>query len=97
MPCSKQARRNRSPCSNVWHTAWHVLTKQVADCHSDPVRVARKLLRWAQTRGTASRLGLPRLTFVRAYLDRLQLGQEFTTLEAGSTIYTLPPSQISSA
>jgi transposase len=76
---------------------WHVLTKQVADCHADPVRVARKLWRWAQKHGTASRLGLPRLTFVRAYLDRLQLGQELTLLEAGSTTYTLPPSQMSSA
>lgn len=76
---------------------WHVLTKQVADRHADPVRVARKLWRWAQARGTASRLGLPRLTFVRTYLDRLQLGQELTTLEAGSTTYTLPPSQFSSA
>lgn len=78
-------------------TIWHVLTKQVADCHADPVRVARKLWHWAQKHGTASRLGLPRLTFVRAYLDRLQLGQELTLLEAGSTTYTLPPSQISSA
>lgn len=76
---------------------WHVLTKQVADCHADPVRVARKLWRWAQKHGTASRLGLPRLTFVRAYLDRLQLGQELTMLESGSTTYTLPPSHIHSA
>jgi transposase len=76
---------------------WHVLTKQVADRHADPVRVARKLWRWAQKHGTASRLGLPRLTFVRTYLDRLQLGQELTMLEAGSTTYTLPPSQMSSA
>ena len=76
---------------------WHVLTKQAADCHADPVRVARKLWRWAQKHGTASHVGLPRLTFVRAYLDRLQLGQELTTLESGSTTYTLPPSQINSA
>jgi transposase len=76
---------------------WHVLTKQVADCHADPVRIARKLWRWAQKHGTASHLGLPRLTFVRAYLDRLQLGQELTTLESGSTTYALPPSHINSA
>lgn len=76
---------------------WHVLTKQVADCHADPVRVARKLWRWAQKHGTASRLGVPRLMFVRAYLDRLQLGQDLTTLEAGRTTYVLPPTQISSA
>lgn len=76
---------------------WHVLTKQAADCHADPVRVARKLWRWAQKHGTASHVGLPRLTFVRAYLDRLQLGQELTTLESGSTTYTLPPSHINSA
>ena len=76
---------------------WHVLTKQVADCPADPVRVARTLWRWAQKHSTASRLGLPRLTFVRAYLDRLQVGQELTMLESGSTTYALPPSQIKSA
>ena len=76
---------------------WHVLTKQVADCHADPVRVARKLWRWAQLHGTATGLGMSRLAFVRAYLDRLQLGQDLTTLEAGRTTYSLPPTQLSSA
>jgi hypothetical protein len=75
----------------------HVLTKQAADRHADPVRAARKLWNEAQRHGTDLRLGLPRLTFVRAYLDHLQVGQVFTLLEAGSTTYTLPPSHINSA
>src|SRR5262245_56608095 len=72
---------------------WHVLTKQVADGHADPIRVARKLWHWAQKHRTASRLGMPRLAFVRTYLDRLQVGQDLTTLEAGRTTYMLPPTR----
>jgi hypothetical protein len=50
---------------------WHVLTKQVADRHAEPERIARKLWRWAKTHGAASTLGMSRMVFVRRYLARL--------------------------
>ncbi len=52
---------------------WHVLTKQVVDCHADVAMVTRKLQRWGKQHGLATQLGLSSGAFARLYLRRLGL------------------------
>ncbi len=70
---------------------WHVLCKREADRHADPRAVARRLMRWGAYYGVASSLGLPRTTFVRRELDRLQIGQSLETLRFSGRLNRLPP------
>lgn len=52
---------------------WHVLTKQVGDCHADVAMVTRKLQRWGKQHGLATQLGLSSGAFARLYLRHLGL------------------------
>jgi transposase len=71
---------------------WHVLTKQVADRHADPVKVAHKFWRWGKTANVMDGWGISRSQFVRRYLDRLHVGQDLTALSYGGQHILLPPS-----
>jgi transposase len=72
-------------------TVWHVLTKQVADKHAEPLRVARKLMNIAYGLGKANRP--PDQTpaaYIRAQLDRLQIGQGLSEIPCGAKKKKLP-------
>jgi transposase len=71
---------------------WHVLSKQEADRHADQERVARAIMEWARNKSTATRLGLPRLQFVRRELDRLGIGTEMDSFILGGRTFHLPKS-----
>jgi transposase len=76
---------------------WHILTKQAADRHADPQRVARKYLQTAYTLGRSQRpAGQSAPAFVRQQLDRLGIGQDLTQVEWRSRKrpVPLPPSQL---
>lgn len=62
---------------------WHVLAERAADRHSDPVRVATKLLRWSQKLTEEERGGLTTRQFVRYGLMRLRLGDDLTGFTYG--------------
>jgi transposase len=62
---------------------WHVLTKQVGDCHADVAMVTRKLQRWGKQHGLATQHGLRSGAFARQHLRRL--GLDDTWKEGGET------------
>ena len=70
---------------------WHVLTKQVADKHAEPLRVARKLMNIAYDLGKAK---LPAnqtpAAYIRTQLDRLQIGQSLANIPCGAKKKPLP-------
>jgi len=75
---------------------WHVLTKQVADRHAEPARVARKLTQYAYRLGQANRpLGQTAGAWVRTHLDRLGIGRELDAVPWGpGRKVPLPPSTL---
>ena len=77
---------------------WHILSKQVPDCHAEPTRVARKFLDYAYRLGKAHRLpGQTPAAYARAQLDRLSLGAELTVIPRGEhRAIPLPPSSLES-
>ena len=73
---------------------WHVLTKQVADCHADPVRVAGTFLRWTQRPRPATSPRLERRAFVRQRLDQVGVGADLERFTYGGQVYILPPTRM---
>ncbi len=77
---------------------WHVLTEETADRFAEPELVARKLLAHAERLGCANRpAGQSRAAYVRAQLDRLQLGRELESVPRGQRTVKLPPSSLAPA
>jgi hypothetical protein len=75
---------------------WHVLSEAVADRFAEPQRVARAFLRHIYHLGKDRRPdGQSPAAYVRAQLDRLQLGGELTAIEWGNRQVRLPPSGLS--
>ncbi len=74
---------------------WHTLTKETADRHADPERVARKLMQHAYKLGRSNRRpGQSTGQYVREQLDRLGIGQELTGIRWGKRFIPLPPSSL---
>jgi len=77
---------------------WHVLTKQSADRFAESDRVARKLAQFSARLGKANRPNRQTTAqYVRAQLDRLELGSELSSIQLGKKIsLNLPPAQAAS-
>lgn len=77
-------------------SAWHVLSRKVADRFTEPEAVAQKLLKFAYKVGKKNRPdGQSAAQFVRQRLDALQLGSELTSISWGSKKpIPLPPSAL---
>jgi transposase len=76
---------------------WHVLTKHSADRFAEPERVARKFVQFSGRLGKANRpAGQTTAQYVRAQLDRLELGSELNSLKlVKQTSIGLPPAHAS--
>ncbi len=70
---------------------WHVLTKQAADCHADPVRVAGTFLRWTHQKRPATSPRLEPRAFVRQMLDQVGVGAEVERLSYGAKLMCYHP------
>lgn len=78
-------------------TVWHVLTKNVADKHADPVRVARKYMQYTYYLGKANRqTGQKSAEYVREQLDRLGIDTDLKEIPWGvkKPPVLLPPSKL---
>ena len=74
---------------------WHVLSKRQADRYADPEAVARSFMRWSELHHLARSHGVPRIEFVRARLDRLDMCQHVTSFRAnGRTHYLTEPASV---
>lgn len=78
-------------------TVWYVLTKNVADKHANPERVARKYMQYAYYLGKANRpAGQSSAEYVREQLDRLEIGKDLREIPWGmkKPPLSLPPSKL---
>lgn len=75
---------------------WHILSKEAADQHAEPERVARKFLNYAYRLGKANRrAGLTTAGYAREQLDRLGLGVGLQVIDRGENhSIPLPPSRL---
>jgi transposase len=72
---------------------WHVLTHACADRFAQPQSVARRMATYAYTLGRANRAaGQTVGTFVRAQLDRLDMGADLDAIPWGQRTIPMPPS-----
>ncbi|MBA3532296.1 MAG: IS110 family transposase [Ardenticatenales bacterium] len=73
---------------------WHILTKGVADRHSNARQVVCSFFAHAYKVGVANLPdGLSAKEFTRQQLDRLGIGEELTQIPWGSKTFKLPPSR----
>lgn len=74
---------------------WHIWSKEVADRHADPVKVARSYFGFVYKTGVRN---LPEkqtaLGFTRKQLDRIGIGIDLKEIPWGSKRFKLPPSQL---
>ena len=74
---------------------WHVLTYNKTDKYAELEKVSQKLLHFAYEVGKSKRAGMSAAQFVRQRLDRLEIGQELTSIAWGSKKpIPLPPSKL---
>jgi transposase len=72
---------------------WHVLSKQQADRHADPGKVACSFFRYAYQVGVKNLpKGQSALSFTRTQLDRLSIGMDLQSVPWGKQHPKLPPS-----
>jgi transposase len=69
---------------------WHVLTKRQADRYADPEAVARSFMRWSERHHLARSQNMPRIEFVRARLDRLDMCRHVASFRANGRTHYLP-------
>ena len=75
---------------------WHILAKDAADQHANPLQVALGFYAFAHRVHTRNLPGRPgALQFTCDRLDRLGLGQELTSIPWNKKHYHLPPSKMS--
>jgi transposase len=75
---------------------WHVLTKDEADKHADPEKVAGSLLNHVYHRIGIKNLpeGMTAKLYVRHHMDKLGIGKDLTHIQWGSKRIPLPPSSL---
>jgi hypothetical protein len=74
---------------------WHILTKEVVDCHAEEQSVAASFFKLAyELRVKNLPDGQSAKEYTRSQLDRLGIGRSLTTIPWGSKKVKLPPSKL---